>query len=118
MKKKILIIEPEEDIGYSLQQLFTMEGYYAELETDLNTLKSGRSFANYDLIVADTDLDCSLNSVIAEKRKIGEIDTKLFVIGCYCVKYRTQACIRKGIDGMISKPMDMDEMVQEVRKII
>jgi DNA-binding NtrC family response regulator len=116
--RKLFLIEQNPDIGESLSDLFTSEGYEVVRSSNIHILFSKTSFRKYDIILADTDNNCEINRELAIRRKNREIDTPLFVIACYCVFNKEKFYIRMGLDGVHAKPLEFDVLLQQVEDII
>ncbi|MCH8494386.1 MAG: response regulator [Balneolales bacterium] len=115
---ELFIIEPDPDIANSLQELFELEGYGVTLCSNLDVLLTRTNFQKYDMVIADTDSNCDFNFELAQRRKNRDIDTKLFVIACYCVIDREHLLIRKGLDGVLAKPLDFDILLKQVSDLL
>jgi DNA-binding response OmpR family regulator len=116
--KNILFIEPEPDIAGPFGELLETEGYSVKTISNLDILLTKTSFKNYDLIIADTDNNCPMNMKLARRRGGGDIDTRLFIIACYCVLHKKDEYLRLGLDGVMAKPVDMEELVSTINIVL
>jgi len=114
----ILLVEREADTAESLTELFESEGFNVKTLSNLDILFSKTSFQDYDLIIADTDNNCPVNMELARRRNSGQIDTRLLVIACYCVMHKKQEYLRRGLDGVMTKPIDFEELASSVRELV
>jgi len=114
---KILLIEPNQDIANTLSELLTSIGHQVKVIDNINVLLSNTSFDIYDMIIADTDNNCSINAELARRRHNRSIKAILYVIGCYCIQDRIKQLIQLGIDGIHIKPIDFDEMMFDIERV-
>lgn len=114
---KILLIEPNQDIANTLSELLTSIGHQVKVIDNINVLLSNTSFDIYDMIIADTDNNCSINAELARRRHNGSIKAILYIIGCYCIQDRIKQLIQLGIDGIHIKPIDFHEMMFDIERV-
>jgi two-component system, OmpR family, response regulator TctD len=114
----ILLVEQEIDTAESLAELFATEGFSVKILHNLDVLFSKTSFSDYDLIIADTDNNCPINMELARRRGTGQIDTRLLLIACYCVMHKKSDYLRLGLDDIMAKPIDFDELTDTVKALL
>lgn len=71
-----------------------------------------------DLVIADTDDNCELNQILATRKRKGQIRSLLYLIGCYCALDRRRQLIQLGIDGIYIKPIDFDELMFDIERVL
>jgi len=110
-KTRVLIIEDEKLIRWSLCQRFVEEGYIAdEAETGGDGLRKLRD-ASYDLITLDYKLpDITGLDVLREVRKI-DADIVVVMLTAYSNVEDAVTAMRLGAFDYVSKPFKMDELM-------
>jgi DNA-binding response OmpR family regulator len=115
--QKILLIEPNQDIAETLTELLTSIGMQVKVVDNINVLLTNTSFDIYDMVIVDTDNNCSINGELARRRRNGNLNTLLYIVGCYCIQDRVKQLIQLGIDGVHIKPIDFDEMMFDIERV-
>lgn len=113
----ILLIEPNRDIAETLTELLSSIGMQVKVVDNINVLLTNTSFDIYDMVIVDTDNNCSINAELARRRRNGNLKSLLYVIGCYCIQDRVKQLIQLGIDGVHIKPIDFDEMMFDIERV-
>ncbi|MCP4590424.1 MAG: sigma-54-dependent Fis family transcriptional regulator, partial [bacterium] len=110
-KTRVLVIEDEKLIRWSLRQRFVDEGYIAdEAETGGAGLRKLRD-ASYDLITLDYKLpDMTGLDVLREVRKIDQ-DIVVVMLTAYSNVEDAVTAMRLGAFDYVSKPFKMDELM-------
>ena len=110
-KTRVLIIEDEKLIRWSLRQRFVEEGYIAdEAETGNEGLRKLRD-ASYDLITLDYKLpDITGLDVLREVRKL-DADLVVVMLTAYSNVEDAVTAMRLGAFDYVSKPFQMDELM-------
>ena len=110
-KTRVLIIEDEKLIRWSLRQRFVEEGYIAdEAETGGEGLRKLRD-ASYDLITLDYKLpDMTGLDVLGDVRKI-DPDIVVIMLTAYSNVEDAVTAMRLGAFDYVSKPFKMDELM-------
>lgn len=116
--QSILLIEPDPDIANTISELLRSIGKEVKVVSNINVLMSNTSFDIYDMIIVDTDNNCSINVELARRRRDKSIKAVIYVIGCYCIQDRVKQLIQLGIDGIHIKPIDFDEMMFDVERVL
>ena len=118
--KKILIVDDEETLTFSLYQAFIKAPYDCEVvtassgEEAIEKLESG----NFDLVITDIAMPgidgLELLSIIKSKTP----ETKVVIITAYGTDEREEKAYKIGADKYIEKPFDISELRNLVFKII
>lgn len=116
--QRILLIEPNRDIADTIAELLRSIGKEVKVIQNVDVLISNTSFESYDMIIADTDNFCSFNFELAKRRRERQIKPLLYIIGCYCIQDRTRQLIQLGVDGVYVKPIDFDEMMFDIERVL
>ncbi|MCK4659110.1 MAG: sigma-54-dependent Fis family transcriptional regulator [Phycisphaerae bacterium] len=113
-KTRVLIIEDEKLIRWSLRQRFMEEGYIAdEAETGGEGLRKLRN-VSYDLITLDYKLpDMTGLEVLRNVRKI-DADIVVVMLTAYSNVEDAVTAMRLGAFDYVSKPFKMDELMQTI----
>ena len=131
MKKKILIIEDDEEICEELSEILRGEGYAAEISSDgLNALALIEKKA-YDLIILDLKIPgingIELLKVIKEKK----LKLKVLVVTARPLKHeggiqkqglaaldaKEQRLLRR-CHGIVRKPFDVASLLAKIRQLL
>ncbi len=116
MKIRVLIIEDESLIRWSLRQKLEEQGYVVDEAADAASGLDKHTHQNYDLILLDYKLpDLTGLEVL---RKLRETDTESVVIMITAFSRLEQAveAIRLGAFDYIAKPFNMDELMFTIQK--
>jgi two-component system response regulator AtoC len=113
-KTRVLIIEDEKLIRWSLRQRFVEEGYIAdEAESGGEGLRKLRD-ASYDLITLDYKLpDMTGLDVLRQVRK-ADPDIVVVMLTAYSNVEDAVTAMRLGAFDYVSKPFKMDELMQTI----
>lgn len=116
MAIRILIIEDEPLIRWSLRQKFEEQGYQvSEVETGV-AAEDALEAAVYDLIMLDYKLpDCTGVEVL---RKVRQVDTDVVVImmTAYSTIESAVEAMKLGAFDYLTKPFDMEQLLRTVAK--
>jgi two-component system response regulator AtoC len=116
MKIRVLIIEDESLIRWSLRQKLEEQGYTVDEASDAATGLDLHAHRNYDLILLDYKLpDLTGLDVL---RKVREHDSESVIIMITAFSRLEQAveAIRLGAYDYIAKPFNMDELMFTIQK--
>ena len=113
--KRILVVDDEENLTFSLYQNFIM----ADFEGEVMTASSGDmaweklSEKNYNVVLTDISMPGMSGIQLLEKIKAKTPATKVVVMTAYPDNFKVEA-LDKGADGFLEKPFDN----KEVRRLI
>jgi CheY-like chemotaxis protein len=117
MTGKVLIIDDEKDLLELLSEFFSMEGY--EVLSALNGEDALNLYnSNHDIkaIISDKNLpDMTGNDILNKLKEGGEYPPFFFSTGS--VEYTESMAISDGATGLFSKPFDLEEVVEAVKKL-
>jgi YesN/AraC family two-component response regulator len=118
--KKILIVDDEETLTFSLYQAFIKSPYDCEVITASSGEEALEKLENekFDLIITDIAMPgidgLELLSIIKSKSP----ETKVIIITAYGTDEREEKAYEIGADKYIEKPFDISELRNLVFKII
>ena len=116
--KKILIADDEELIRWSLLQFFESSGYSVDLVINGTEVIKRLENTNYDIIVTDLNMP-GLNGIeILTKMKGMGINLPVIVISAYFSDKLKDETISSGAFECISKPFEMNDILNTVKKAI
>ena len=113
--KRILVVDDEENLTFSLYQNFIM----ADFEGEVMTASSGDmaweklSEKNYNVVLTDISMPGMSGIQLLEKIKAKTPNTKVVVMTAYPDNFKEEA-LDKGADGFLEKPFDN----KEVRRLV
>lgn len=115
---RILIVDDECLIRYSLIDVFKQHGYetsFAKCAEDASEQLEKRSF---DLVLTDYKMRgrTGLDLVVEIKKKYPK--TKVFLMTAFTSQIDKERSLSAGADEFIPKPFDLEKVVQLARKIL
>ena len=115
---KVLVADDEELIRWSLTQTLTSSGYSVDQALNGREVISSLENNTYDVIVTDYNMP-ELNGieVLAIIRSMG-IHLPVIVISAYFSNKLKEETISSGAFECISKPFEMDDVLDVVKKAI
>ena len=118
MIKRIHVLEDDEDIRYIIEFLLKDEGYELQLSSTFDELKSKLKDSVPDLFILDVMLPDGDGADICSDLK-GDLFTKhIPVIVMSANDQNKQKSIDAGADAYISKPFDIDYIINRIDKLI
>ena len=117
-KQRILLVEDDENLGYVIQDLLSMNGYKVHLARDG---KEGLLFFNkttYDLCLIDVMMPKKDGFELAEDIKKVNNSVPLVFLTARNQKEDKIKGLKLGADDYITKPFDSDEFLLRVKAIL
>lgn len=117
-KQRILLVEDDENLGYVIQDLLSMNGYKVHLARDG---KEGLLFFNkstYDLCLIDVMMPRKDGFALAEDIKKVNTSVPLIFLTARNQKEDKIKGLKLGADDYITKPFDSDEFLLRVKAIL
>ncbi len=118
-KIKILVIDDEKLICWSLKHSFEKAGDYA-----VNCAYTGNDALQklnespYDVVVTDLNLPDAKDSEIVKKIKDLSADTPVIVISAYLSDLVLNDVKKQGVIKCINKPFEIEDVLGEVKKAV
>ena len=108
-KGYILVVDDEEDILFTLEDLLEEEGYKVEVESDPKKALEKAKKNMYDLIITDLKMPkLSGEELIKKIREFNQI-TSIIVMTAYGTVDTAVSCMKHGAFHYISKPIDFND---------
>ena len=119
---KILVIDDKDDARYFLKVLFEGKGHGVLSATNGKEALDKFGLTNYDLILMDIQMPV-MDGFLATK-KIREIEastpsfTPIIAITANAMSGDREACLAAGMDDYISKPFQVDILVNKMQHLL
>jgi DNA-binding NtrC family response regulator len=118
VKGSILIIDDEQEIRESLEQLLRIEGYQADSastgEEGLKRIEDGV----FDLVLLDINLPDHNGLELLKSIKHDSPEVSVIMITAYDSSQMAFQASKKGAESYITKPWDNDKLLLEVRNLL
>ncbi len=116
LSRKILIIEDEENIRHSLQQLLESEGYAVSTARDgLEGLKAARGDPSLELILLDLMMPVmDGRQFLVEKGR----DTGISALPVLVLTAGNDQVTSKDIRAIVRKPFNIDSLLETIQKTL
>ncbi len=115
-KKKILIADDEELIGWSLRRYFESDGYHVDIVCNgsdaLHRLKSN----DYDIVVTDLFMPNLSGMEVLTRMKESGIMTPVIVTSAYFSEKIMSEVLNVGAFKCINKPFQMEDVLGAVKE--
>ena len=118
--KRLLIVDDEETLTFSLYQTFINAPIACEVITAPDGLQAWHRFseAPFDLVITDIAMPGMSGLELLEKVKAQNPDTQVVVITAYGSQERREDAQRLGADQYVEKPFDIKELKELVIKLL
>ena len=116
MRIRVLIIEDESLIRWSLRQKLEEQGYVVDEAADAASGLDKHSHQTYDLIMLDYRLPDLTGLEVLRKIRETEDESVVIMITAFSRLEQAVEAIRLGAYDYIAKPFDMDELMFTVQK--
>jgi DNA-binding response OmpR family regulator len=118
-KGKILLVDDEPDVAFSLKMGLEQNGFRVDMFTDAELALSSFSAGVYDLALLDLKMPQINGFELYEKMKAVDSKVKVCFITAHNVYYESLKELFPGMDcDCYVKPIRIDELVGHVRKQI
>ncbi|HEV2177256.1 MAG TPA: sigma-54 dependent transcriptional regulator [Terriglobia bacterium] len=114
-KSSILIIDDEQEIRESLQELLTVDGYTLDSAPNAEAGLKKVEDRLYDLVLLDINLPGRNGLDVLKLIKRDSPDTAVIMITAYDSSQVAFQASREGADSYITKPWDNDKLLVEIR---
>ena len=116
-KKKILVVDNEEDQLDMMGSLLDRMGYQVVLaqdpDTALNLVKKGR----FSLVITDMIMPGKDGMELCEQIKAVWPKTTVYMFSGHAELYEPEKIKRAGFDGYLQKPIDVAQLRREIEKV-
>jgi len=118
MKKRIHVLEDDQDIRYIIEFLLKDEGYELQLSSTFAELKSKLNDALPDLFIIDVMLPDGNGIEICDDLKTDMFTKHIPVIVMSANPGSKEKSVTACADDYISKPFDLDYVVKRIEKLL
>jgi two-component system phosphate regulon response regulator PhoB len=118
MKKRIHVLEDDQDIRYIIEFLLKDEGYELQLSSNFAELKGKLNDALPDLFIVDVMLPDGNGIEICEDLKTDIFTKHIPVIVMSANPDSKEKSVTAGADAYISKPFDLDYVVKRIERLL
>lgn len=118
MKKRIHVLEDDQDIRYIIEFLLKDEGYDLQLSSTFAELKSKLNEGLPDLFIIDVMLPDGNGIEICEDLKTDIFTRHIPVIVMSANPESKDKSVTASADDYISKPFDLDYVVKRIDKLL
>lgn len=116
--KKILIVDDEQLIGWSLMKLFDLydyEAFYANQPEEAKRLMERESF---DLVLTDYKMPSGSGMDLLAEIKQQHPRTKVVMMTAFPSELSREKALLAGADEFITKPFDLEDVFQTAERVI
>ena len=117
-KGSILIVDDEQEIRGSLEQLFKLEGYTPESASTGEEGLSKIGARVFDLVLLDISLPDINGLEVLKAIKRDTPETGVIMITAYDSSAKAFQASKEGAESYVTKPWDNDKLLLEVRNIL
>ncbi|MCF6148212.1 MAG: sigma 54-interacting transcriptional regulator [Candidatus Kuenenia sp.] len=118
MKPKILIVDDEYIITFTLQKLLSEEGYEVFVVNNISAAKEMFSQKNFDLILADIILGFDSGLEILKKIKENKLTSPVIFITGYPTIETASEAVRMGAYDYLPKPIKNETLLRTIKKAL
>jgi DNA-binding NtrC family response regulator len=118
VKGSILVIDDEQEIRESLEQLLTLEGYRPACASTAEEGLKKIEDQLFDLVLLDISLPDRNGLEVLKSIKRGSPDTGVIMITAYDSSQAAFQASREGAESYITKPWDNDKLLIEIRNAL
>ena len=115
-EKKILVVDDEKDVRDVLYDLLTFEGFDVETVEDGETALEKLLRTHYDLLITDLNMPKMDGIELLDRIFENKVEVTAIVMSSFIPQLTIEYIKRRNIDGQISKPFKMDEMMAIVER--
>jgi len=116
-QKKILVVDDEETIGWSLTELFTDEGYCTRYASSYAEAVDFIKQEIFDLVISDIKLGDGNGVEILQQAKKLQPEIGMIVMTAYGSLSTALEAIKLRVSDYIIKPFDVDQMKRTVKAV-
>jgi DNA-binding NtrC family response regulator len=117
-KGSILIIDDEQEIRESLDQLVKLEGYQSDSATNAQEGLKKMESQVYDLVLLDISLPDRSGLEVLQSIKHENPEVGVIMITAYDSSQTAFQVSKEGADSYITKPWDNDKLLLEIRNLL
>ncbi len=118
MADRILVVDDEEIIRESLSYILKKEGFYVEEAANGKIALDKFRENNFDLVITDLEMPVMKGVELMEQVKTLNVQTAIMVITAFGSLETAISALRNGASDYILKPVEFDELIIKVRKLL
>lgn len=118
MAERILVVDDEEIIRESLSYILKKEGFYVEEAANGKEALNKFRENSFDLIITDLEMPVMKGIELMEQVKMLNVQTAVIVITAFGSLETAISALRNGASDYILKPVEFDELIIKVRKLL
>ncbi len=115
-KLKILIVDDEQDLGEILCEEFETHGHETVFATSSAAAISCLQLVNFDVVLSDYRMRGGNGTVILEHIK-SMAKKPLFIFTTGYLDLCIEECIEAGASLVLTKPYDLNTLIQKIEKV-
>lgn len=117
-KKRVLIIDDNEDILYMLKAMLDFQNYDTTTKTSTNNLEELITDLQPDVILMDMLLSGADGRKICKALKENKLFARVPIIMISAHSHAREECLEAGANQFLEKPFDMDEIYKVVAEAL
>lgn len=119
-KRKVLVVEDEDNIAIALEYLITREGYACDRVANGGAALEHIRQTHPDLVLLDVMLPEVSGYEICQNMRLDPLlaDVKILMMTARGSAIERRKGLALGADGFISKPFELDDLRRQVRKLL
>lgn len=118
MADRILVVDDEEIIRESLSYILKKEGFYVEEAANGKIALDKFREDSFDLVITDLEMPVMKGVELMEQVKLLNVQTAIMVITAFGSLETAISALRNGASDYILKPVEFDELIIKVRKLL
>lgn len=118
MAHKILVVDDEEIIRESLSFVLKKEGYIVEEAENGKTAYNKILESSFDVVITDLEMPGMKGIQLIEEIQRSNIQTSVIIITAYGSLDTAIAALRSGANDYILKPIEFDEILLKIKKLL
>ena len=116
--QRILVVEDEADLRYSIKESLSMAGYEVEAVGSVNEAHAQLEQKTFELVLTDMNLIGENGLTLVRELRGSGFDGAIIVLTAYGTIETAVAAIKEGADDFLEKPVGMDELALLVEKTL
>lgn len=118
---RLLVVDGEESICFSMKEYFTMQGYSVDTARELEEAQSLVEAADYQVVIQDLRLGPAQEPDGLEMVRFirdHNPDTRIIVLTAYGSAETEKEALRNGADAFLRKPKPLSHVAQVIQGLI
>jgi DNA-binding response OmpR family regulator len=118
---RLLVVDGEESICFSMKEYFTLQGYEVDTGRDLEEAERLVEATNYQVVIQDLRLGVAQKPDGLELVKFirgQNPQTRIIVLTAYGSEEMEKEALRRGADAFLRKPKPLSHVAQVIQGLI